>query len=63
MLIKCMYRQPLECVDGALDILYVGKWHDLVYRTKIFEWASYVLVIIDYFTKWVEVASYTNVTR
>lgn len=53
-----------ECPDCAMDILHVGNRHDWdQIELKAANENRFILVAIDYFTKWVEVSSYVNMIR
>ena len=46
-----------------MAFLNVGHGCNRAYNPKGFKWPSFHLVVIDYFTKWVEAASYASVTK
>ena len=52
-----------ECYVRPLAFFNVGHRRYWGHRTKASNGHRFILVAIDYFTKWVEAASYTNVTR
>jgi len=65
---KCqIYADNINVSLTALNVLSApwpfSMWGIDVIEPKASNKHRFILVVIDYFTKWVEVASYANVTR
>ena len=57
-----MERDLWDCECGAPPCMVVMR-HRPQHERKWEKWHHFILVAIEYFTKWVEAASYANVTR
>ena len=52
----------LSCTHIPLGIFSVGYWYYWKDLAQVFSGHEYILIAIDYFTKWVEAASYAKLT-